>query len=178
MSMMSTVPQRKTKPTNFQEHCNSMDHHIKFTIELPGTDGLPFLDILTKPTPDSIKFTVYRKCTFTDRYLAYKCNHLILAKLSVICTLTHRVGKVCSTPELLANEVDQLHKVLQVSHYASQSFQQTKPQQKATRHPNSPTEKFIEGTWIIIPYIKCLIEQYRYILTKHKVRIVFKAPGL
>ena len=39
----------------------SLDPHIKFTIELPGTDGLPFLDTLTKPTPNSIESTVHRK---------------------------------------------------------------------------------------------------------------------
>ena len=42
-----------------QEHLNSIDPHIKFTMELPGTDGLPFLDTLTKPTPNSIESTVY-----------------------------------------------------------------------------------------------------------------------
>ena len=50
---------------------------MQFTIELPGTDGLPFLDTLTKPTPNSIESTVYRKPTHTDR-------HPMSAKLSVI----------------------------------------------------------------------------------------------
>ena len=47
--MMSTVPPGKIKSTNFQEHLNSIEPCIKFTIELPGTDGLAFLDTLTKP---------------------------------------------------------------------------------------------------------------------------------
>ena len=46
---------------------NSIDTHIKFTVELPGTAGLPCLDTLTKPTPNSIESTVYRKPTHTNR---------------------------------------------------------------------------------------------------------------
>ena len=62
---------RKDDISQLQEHLYSIDPHIKFTIELPGTDGLPFLDTLTKPTPNSIESTVYRKLTHTDRYLDY-----------------------------------------------------------------------------------------------------------
>ena len=61
------VPPGKIKSTNF----NLIDAHIKFTIELPGTDGPPFLDTLIKPTPNSIESTVYRKPIHTDRYLDY-----------------------------------------------------------------------------------------------------------
>ena len=56
----------KKNPVNkLQNYLNSTDPHIKFIIELPGTDGLPFLVILTKPTPNSIESTVYRKSTHT-----------------------------------------------------------------------------------------------------------------
>ena len=42
----------------------------------------------------------------TDRYLDYNSNNPILAELSVIHTLTHRAEEGCSTPELLAKEMD------------------------------------------------------------------------
>ena len=60
---------RKDQVNKLQEHFNSLDPHIKFPIKLPGTDGLPFLDTLTKPTPNSIESIVYRKPTHTDSYL-------------------------------------------------------------------------------------------------------------
>ena len=107
--MMSTVQPGKIKSANF---FNSIDPHVKLTIELLGTDGLPFLDTLTKPTPNSIESTFYRKPTATDRYLDYNSNHPISAKLSVIHMLIHRGKQVCSTPEFLAKEMDHLHKVL------------------------------------------------------------------
>ena len=129
--MMSTVPPGKIKSTNFKSTSNSIDPHIKFTIELPGTDGSPFLDTLTKPTSNSIESTVYRKPTHTDRYLDYNCNHPISAKLSVIYTVIHRAKQVGSTPEFLAKEMDNLRKVLQDSHYPTQFLQQGKHKQKA-----------------------------------------------
>ena len=58
---------RKDQVNKLQEYLNSIDLHIKFTIELLGTDGLPFLYTLTKPTPNSIESTVYRKPTHTER---------------------------------------------------------------------------------------------------------------
>ena len=62
-------PPGKIKVNKLQEHLNSIDPHMKFTIELPGTDRLPFQDALTKPTSNSTESTVYRKPTHTDRYL-------------------------------------------------------------------------------------------------------------
>ena len=41
---------RKDEVNILQGHLNFIDPHIKFIIELPQTDGLPFLDTLTKPT--------------------------------------------------------------------------------------------------------------------------------
>ena len=51
---------RRDQINQLQEHLNSIDTHTKFTIELPGTDGLPFLDTLTKPTPNSIESSLQK----------------------------------------------------------------------------------------------------------------------
>ena len=115
---------RKDQVNKPQEHLNSIDPHIKFTIELPGTVRLPFLDTLTKPTPNSIESTIYRIPTHT---LDYNSNHHISAKLSVIHTLILRAKQTCSTLEFLAKEMDYLHKVLQDNYYPIQYFQQGKP---------------------------------------------------
>ena len=175
MFMMSTVSPGKIK--KLQEHLNSIEPHIKFTIELPGTDGLPFLDTLTKPTPNSIESTVYRKPSHTDRYLDYNSNHPISAKLSVIHTLIHRAKQVCSTPEFLVKEMNHFHNVLRNNHYTTKVFQQGKPQQKTSKKPNPSIGKFIEGARVVIPYIKGLSEQCRHILAKCKGRVFFKGTS-
>ena len=73
--------------------------------------------------------------------------------------------------------MDHLHRILQDNHYPTQSFQQSKPQQKANRKPNPSTGKFIEGARVVIPYIKGLSEQHRYTLAKYRVRVFFKGTN-
>ena len=165
---------RKDQVNKLQGYLNSIDLHIKFIIELQGTDGLPFLNTLTTPTPNSTEFTVYRKTTHTDRYLDYNPNHPISAKLSVLHIFIHRAKQVCSTPEILAKEMDHIHKVLQDNHYPAQFFQQGIPQQKTNKKPTPSTGKFTEGATVVIPYIKGLSEQYRHTLAKYRVRVFFK----
>ena len=95
-------------------HINQLDDHIRFSVESLDNEGsIPFLD--TKCTPNSnntIHSTMYRKPTHTDRYLDCNFNHPVSDKRSVIQALTHRGKVVCSTPELLAREMDYLNKVL------------------------------------------------------------------
>ena len=165
---------RRGQVNKLQEHLNSIDPHIKFTIELPGTDGPHFLDTLTKPTPNSIESTVYRKPTHTDRYLDYNSNHLISAKLSVIHTLIHRAKQVCSTPEFLAKEMDHLHKVLQRQPLVNTVLPTRQTPTETNKKPNPSPVKFIEGARAVIPYNKGLNEQYRHTLAKQRVRVFFK----
>ena len=126
---------RKDQVNQLQEHLNSIEPHIKCTVELPGTDGLPFLDTLTKPTPNSIESTVYRKKHPHNRSLGCNSNHPISSKISVIHTLIHRAKQVCSTPEFLAKEMDHLHNILLDNHYPTQFFQQSHPNRKANKKP-------------------------------------------
>ena len=61
---------------------------------------------------NTILTTVDRKPAHTDIYLDWNSNHPRSAKRSVIQALTHRAKMVCSTAELLAKEMDYLHRVL------------------------------------------------------------------
>ena len=157
---------RKDQVNKLQEHLNSIDPHIKVTIELPGTDGPPFLDTLTKPTPNSIESTVYRKPTHRDRYLDYISNHPISAKLSVIHTFIHR-AKRSGSPSQSPTRQPLPSTVL--------STRQTPRENQ--QNPNPSTGKFIEGARIVIPYIEGLSEQCRHTLAKYKVRVFFKGTS-
>ena len=68
---------RKDQINKLKEHLNSIVPDIKFTIELKGMDGFPFLDTLVKPTPSSTESTFCRKPINRDRHLDYNFNHPI-----------------------------------------------------------------------------------------------------
>ena len=68
--------------------------------------------------------TVYRKPTHTDRYLDLNSNHPKTAKRAVVRALTNRARNVCSSPELLAKEMDHLGKVLRYNNYPKWMIEQ------------------------------------------------------
>ena len=99
-------------------HLNSIDPNIKFTIEPPNDQGaIPFLDTFPRPSGNGIITSVYRKPTHTYRYLDFNSNHPKSAKCAVVRALTDRAKNVCSSPELLAKEMDHLGKVLRNNNY-------------------------------------------------------------
>ena len=65
----------------------------------------------------SLSITVYHKPTHTDQYLQWDSNHNLSAKYSVIGTLTHRAKTVCTTPELLNEELEHLREALEKCKY-------------------------------------------------------------
>ena len=138
----------KDQVNKLQENLNSMDPHIKFTIELLGTDGLPFLDTLTNP-PNSIESTVYRKPTHSDMYLDCKSNHPISTKLSVIHTLIHRAKKYV----LHLNSLQKKWITFPNSYKITTSQHSFYNKANPNRKPNQTTGKFIAGTKIVMPYI-------------------------
>ena len=96
-------------------HLNSIDPNIKFIIEPPNEQGAtPFLDTFPRPSGNNNKIitSVYRKPTHMDRCLNFNSNHPKSAKHAVVRALTDRAKNVCSSPELLAEEMDHLGKVL------------------------------------------------------------------
>ena len=74
-----------------------------FTVEDNKEDGaIPFLDTTVKPeTNGGLSITLYGKPTHTDQYLQWDSHHHLLAKYSVIITLTQRAKTVCNKPEFL-----------------------------------------------------------------------------
>ncbi len=83
------------------EHINSIDPHIKFTIEPEKDSKLSFLDLCTHIMDDgSTKITIYRKLTHTDQYFNFKSIHPLTHKRSVARTLTNRVQQYVTIDHL------------------------------------------------------------------------------
>ena len=108
------VIQQQANKQVFLDHINSIDPAIQFTVEgNQDNREIPFLDTLVTPQADhSLSFTVYHKPTHTDQYLQSDSNHNLSAKHSVIGTLTHRANTVCTTPDLLNEELEHLREAL------------------------------------------------------------------
>ena len=108
------VIQQQALKQLFLDHINSIDPNIKFTVQRNQENGaIPFLDTLVKPEADnSLSIRVSCKPTHTDQYLQWDSHYNLAAKYSVIGTLTHRAKFVCTTPELLNEELQHLKEAL------------------------------------------------------------------
>ena len=113
------VVQQELHKDVFFQHINTLDTSIQFTVEEAGPHGsIPFLHILVTPQSDGTFTTkVHRKPTHTDLYLQWDSNHNHALKYNVINTLTHTARTICSTPELLNNELQHLEKVFRQGKY-------------------------------------------------------------
>ena len=103
--VFSIIP--KGKRDILLNYLNSIDPHIKFTVEQPNAEGaIPFLDTFPQPKGENISISVYRKPTHTDRYLDFNSSHPISAKKAVVRALMDRAENVCSDPDILVKEID------------------------------------------------------------------------
>ena len=114
--VFSIIP--KGKRDILLNYLNSIDPHIKFTVEQPNAEGaIPFLDTFPQPKGENITVSVYRKPTHTDRYLDFNSSHPISAKKAVVRALMDRAENVCSDPDILVKEIEHLGKVLRYNNY-------------------------------------------------------------
>ena len=106
--------QQKAHKQVFLNHINSIDLAIQFTAKgNQENQAIPFLDTLVKPQVDhSLSITVYYNPIHTDQCLQWDSHHKLSAKYSVIGPLTCRDKTMCTTPELLNEELEHLREAL------------------------------------------------------------------
>ena len=162
-------------------HINSVDPSIQFTVEEPKEDGsIPFLATIITPKPDgTFTIGVYRKPTHIDLYLPWDSYHNLSAKYSVINTLSHRAQTICSTPQLLKNELQHLEKLLMLCKYSkwaiSKVFHQQQDKKERKKKKQTPMSKYPARKYhIVVPYVQGICESLKNICGKPGVTVHFK----
>ena len=144
-------------------------------MEIPENDSsISFLDTKCSPNSDhTIHTSVYRKPTHTDCYLDWNSKHPISAKKAVIHEVVYRAKNVCSTPEILAKEMDYLHEILK----------NNIPNLMIKESENKPTTPIInpdtglkgkQNVIISVPYVPGLSEEFRRMFQHTSVQVLFK----
>ena len=172
-----TIIKKGTQDT-LQNYPNSIDSNIKFTTEPPNEQGaIPFLNTFSRHSGKTIITTVYRKPTHMDRYLDYHSNHPKSAKCTVVRALTDRAKNVCSTPELLAKEMDHLGKVLQYNNYPKWMIEQPSRNSSSSQAGNlidTATGLAVKkSVFISAPYFQGLCESFKQLFRYTNVQVCF-----
>ena len=172
--VFSIIP--KGKRDILLNYLNSIDPHVKFTVEQPNVEGaIPFMDTLSQPKDENISISVYRKPTHTDRYLNFNSSHPISAKKAVVRALMDRTENVCSDPDILVKEVEHLGKVLSYNNYPQWLIDKWGKSEKSGSliHPDTGHE-IKKQFFISAPYFPGLSESFKKIFRYTTIQICFK----
>ena len=106
----------ESKIDEFHEHLNEQDTNIQFTKEIEN-GKIPFLDCLVTRENNTLRTTVYRKPTHTDRLLDQTSCNPTSHKATTVRTLTRRAQIVCDSDDSLTDEIKHLNTVFIMNNY-------------------------------------------------------------
>ena len=161
----------------FFDHMNSINPHIKFTMELPCDGHLAFLD-LDVSVGDAGQFSVdvHRKECHTNQYLNYSSHHPIQQRRGTASTLLRRAWTLPSTIAKCEFEEKKVIKALENNGYPSRLLTKTSRAVRRTIESNTPaqiSDTKVRGR-VTLPYIAGVTERVARILSSHDIKVAQK----
>jgi hypothetical protein len=151
----------------FLRHLNALHSKIKFTYELQANNTLPFLDVKVMAQADgTLKHTVYRKPTHTDKYLNASSHHHPKHLRSVETSLVNRARALCD-PEFLDEELSHVDKILRRNGYRGNVRGKLPKQRYRVKRSDVARQP------AYLPYIKGVTDKIGCILRKFSINTVF-----
>ena len=155
--------------TEFHSHLNSINHHIKFTVEEEKDGSIAFLDTMTTRNPDgTIKTKVYRKATHTDKYLQFNSHHPSQHKRSVARILLDRAKNIPSTDADRLSEVQHVVDALKINGYTEQFIRSCQNTTVSTNQ--SQTNR----GFVTLPYLQGTSEKIARTLNQFNINVAHK----
>ena len=155
----------------FHHHLNEQSTDIQFTREVEENGKLPLLDCMVSRDDNSLRTTVYRKPTHTDRLLGESSYNPTSHKATTIRTLTRRAQLVYNTTDSLSDENKYLNGVFSKNNY-NEDFIQRNPHRPTTA--TEANDDATPTTTATVPYIKGMSENISLILQPFNIRVVHK----
>ena len=163
---------KKILKERFLEHLNSLHPRIKFTKEDAKDNKLPFLDTEVKMREEDrrLEFSIYRKPTHTDQYLAFDSNHHVSQKLGIVHTLNRRRDRLVTTQESKEKEGRHIRNALRRCSYPQWAVnKRIRPKEKQENEERKDYE------WpVVIPYVKKISERMARVYKRFGLRTVHK----
>ena len=160
--VFSIIP--KGNCDNLFKYLNSIDPHIKFTIEQPNAEGgIPFLDTFPKPQGGGIVGSSLQKANPYRQISGLQLQPPCLGKRAVVRALMDRAENVCSDPEILAKKIDHLSKVLHYNNYPQWMINQRGENGKTRSSNPSGNRQWDTETFLhlcaLFPRIKWILQK-------------------
>ncbi len=157
---------RARQAKNILRLLNSFDKNVQFTYELQEKNKLPFLDVLIHRQDDgSMKFSIYRKSTHTDKYLDWHSVHPKAHKITVVNTLVQRALKICD-PTFLDDEIKYITDALVYMNNYPRKWVETHIKQIKINFYKQLPKIPEEQPRVILPYIPNLTENVARVINR------------
>ena len=144
--------------------------HRRTTRQSRRKGKLPFLDCLLRRDDNSLRTTVYRKPTHTDRLLDESFCNPTSHKATTIRTLTRRAWLVCNTTDSLFDENKYLDCVFPKNNYNEDFIRRNTHRLTTTTEANDNATPTTTAT---IPYIKGISEKISRILQPFNIPVAY-----
>jgi hypothetical protein len=105
-----TIP--KEKILEFHSRINKWHQNLHFTLAFESDKSIAFLDVLVTQAEDKLSTSLYRKPTHTGLYMLWDSSQNRRYKLGLIKTLVIRIYRICSTKQIITNELNLLRVTL------------------------------------------------------------------
>ena len=173
---------RKDKLHPILNTFNKFHPKIQFTYELENNNRLNFLDILLiKNTDGSVSTDIYKKPTFSGRYLNFLSNHSTSTKIGIIKNLLHKILQLSDKKfhqknfqlknDLLLNNFPQ--------HFINRNFKNFFNNNNLDNNNNisDPKPKIDLKNTIVLPLIPNVSDNIKHTLkSKCNINTIFRAP--
>ena len=158
LTLLHTYP-IQTKQTQFKTRVQLTSYHTQ-----KGAYNDPKPDSKT----DTIKTSVYRKATNTDKYLQFNSHHPSQHKCSVARTLLDRAKNIPSTDADKLSEVQHVVEALKINGYTDQFIRSCQSTIVSTNQPQT------NRGLVTLPYIQGISEKIARTLNQFNVNVAHK----
>jgi hypothetical protein len=107
----------KEKILEFHTRINKWHNNLTFTVKFESNNSIDFLDVLVTNEQNELTTALYRKPTYTGLYMLWDSNQNRRYKLGLIRTLVIRIYRICSTKEIIKEELNRLRVTLKDNGY-------------------------------------------------------------
>ncbi|XP_055542782.1 uncharacterized protein LOC129728370 [Wyeomyia smithii] len=163
------------------ELLNSRHRTIKFTVEKETDGSLPFLDLRIKRNGDNtLKFSIYRKPTATDRYITSDSNHYGAQKQAAFHSMAHRLYNIPMDRKDFETERNRIHKAAELNGYDKDFVNKILRKHQRKKHRLNCTtlkpEKEKQHR-ISLPFYPKITNPVQSVLQKHDFYAVYKSEN-
>lgn len=160
---------------------NQQHPSIKFTYEIEEEGSLPFLDLKIHHQEDhSLRFTIYRKPTSTDRYITNDSFHHGCHKASAFHAMVYRMLNIPLDREAFEEEKQRIYSIAAANGYNNKfidkilkhHLEKKERENMTTLQPLKEPKKRIS-----VPYFPAISNKLQHVLKKYDIDVVVSSQN-